>query len=274
MIVNFKPLLESHFLLLLKWLEMPHVKKFWDRDIIYTIDMIYEKYSSYVKGYKLVGQLEKPIKAFIIYDKENPIGYIQIYNAYDFLENKLLLSFPKDLGAIDVFIGEEEYLNKKLSSLIIKQFLEEYALKQYRYVFARPEFKNEKAVRSYENAGFKIIKSTDKEFLMVANKKIARLSIFDMIALELTFKKYFLENDQLWIFGSRVDFLQKGGDIDLYIETHAKTVDEAFNMKKYFAIEFENKIGEQKIDIVMNMLHHPYHLLIHEVAKTQGVRII
>ena len=53
MAITFKPLNESHFPLLLKWLESPHVKKSWDQDVTYTIELVKEKYSSYVKGYKL-----------------------------------------------------------------------------------------------------------------------------------------------------------------------------------------------------------------------------
>jgi hypothetical protein len=40
-----------------------------------------------------------------------------------------------------------------------------------------------------------------------------------------TFKKYFLSNDRLLLFGSRVDDSKRGGDIDLYIETHYETAD-------------------------------------------------
>lgn len=54
MTITFEPLHESHFPLLLKWLEAPHVKKWWNRDVTYTMELVREKYSSYVKGYKLV----------------------------------------------------------------------------------------------------------------------------------------------------------------------------------------------------------------------------
>jgi aminoglycoside 6'-N-acetyltransferase len=47
MTITFEPLHESHFPLLLKWLEAPHVKKWWDQDVTYTMDLVREKYSSY-----------------------------------------------------------------------------------------------------------------------------------------------------------------------------------------------------------------------------------
>ena len=102
--ITFTPLAESHFPLLLKWLEAPHIKAWWDQDVTYTLDLVHEKYSSYVKGYKLVDGQQKPIQGFIIHHNQNPVGYIQIYNAYDFPRSKSLLGLPENLGAFDIFI--------------------------------------------------------------------------------------------------------------------------------------------------------------------------
>lgn len=104
--------------------------------------------------------------------------------------------------------------------------------------------------------------------------KIVRLSDHDFKALKLCFTKHFLRGDRLWLFGSRADLNKKGGDIDLYIETYALSVEKAMKMKLDFLIEFEDMIGEQKIDLVLNMMNFPYPLPIHEVALTEGVRII
>ncbi len=101
-----------------------------------------------------------------------------------------------------------------------------------------------------------------------------RLSDHDLAALEKVFKKNFLSQDGLWLFGSRANLTKKGGDIDLYVETHAETIKAAIEMKKNFLWNLEQKIGEQKIDLVLNMLNFPYPLPIHEVAITEGVKII
>ncbi|MBL3285323.1 GNAT family N-acetyltransferase domain protein [Rickettsiales endosymbiont of Paramecium tredecaurelia] len=59
------------------------------------------------------------IQAFIIYSDQNPIGYIQIYNAYDFPRSKTLSALPANLGAFDIFIGEEAALQQGLGSKAI-----------------------------------------------------------------------------------------------------------------------------------------------------------
>lgn len=101
-----------------------------------------------------------------------------------------------------------------------------------------------------------------------------RLSDRDLKALEEVFKQTFLQDDNLWIFGSRVDMSKKGGDIDLYVETHAASIDNAIKMRSNFIWNLEQKIGEQKIDVVLNMINFPYPLPIHDVAKSNGVKVV
>jgi GNAT superfamily N-acetyltransferase len=154
MTITFEPLNESHFSLLLKWLEAPHVKKWWDQDVTYTLELVHKKYSSYVKGYKLVDGQQKPIQGFIIHNNQNPIGYIQIYNAYDFPRSKTLSGLPANLGAFDIFIAEESALQQGLGSKAILEFLKLHG-SQYSHMFADPDSNNIAAVKAYEKAGFK-----------------------------------------------------------------------------------------------------------------------
>ena len=152
--ITFTPLAESHFPLLLKWLEAPHVKAWWDQDVTYTLDLVREKYSSYIKGYKLINGARKPIQGFIIHNNQNPVGYIQIYNAYDFLRSKPLSGLPESLGAFDIFIGKEEALEQGVGSKAILEFLRLHG-NQYSHIFADPDSNNIAAIKCYERAGFK-----------------------------------------------------------------------------------------------------------------------
>lgn len=144
--IGFKPLSISDFPLLLKWLGARHVKQWWDQDISHTEESIAEKYSSYINSSK--------IRAFIINLDDKPIGYIQIYNAYDFPRSKPVDDLPKSLGAIDFYIGEEEYLRKGIGTKILKAFVTQ----EFDYIFVDPDLNNIAAIKTYENAGFKKIK--------------------------------------------------------------------------------------------------------------------
>lgn len=327
MTITFEPLHESHFPLLLKWLETSHVKKWWpadrsliahrssspcpeasgdrlsevggadgsvggDQDVKYTLELVREKYGSRVSSLRTEGEAIQNndsgciassstipcndiIKGFIIHNNRNPIGYVQIYNAHDFRRSKTLSGLPAKLGAIDIYIGEEVALGQGLGSKAILEFLKLRG-NPYTHIFVDPDSNNVAAIKAYEKAGFKRISEQEDtgEVWMIKRIKKVRLSDHDLDALEICFKKHFLENDRLWLFGSRADLNKKGGDIDLYVETYAQNVDIALKMKRDFLIEFEEIIGEQKIDLVLNMMHNQHPLPIHEIAKTKGVRIL
>ena len=167
--IEFKSLVEAHFPLMLKWLKTPHVKLKWDREISYTEDLVKEKYVSYVKGYKLENGEKKPISAFIIYVDNNPIGYIQIYNAYDFIRNKPLIDLPESLAAIDFFIGDADYLGLGLGVEIIKNF--DY--QDYDNILVDVSLDNLSAIKTYEKAGFKkIIEQRDNHQIWMLKENI------------------------------------------------------------------------------------------------------
>lgn len=66
-------------------------------------------------------------------------------------------------------------------------------------------------------------------------------------------KQAFLESFEkgtIYLFGSRVDDAQRGGDIDLYLVPDRKFDDERARKRK-FQILLDEYIGEQKIDVVM-----------------------
>ena len=162
--ISFKPLSVTDFENLLKWLQQPHVKKWWDANVNYTKEAIQEKYESYVDGYKKIGSEHKPIQAFIIYFDDTPIGYIQYYNAYDFSRDGYQLNnLPKSLAAIDFLIGDEDYLGKGIGSKSLELFLNSHVFTEFDYAFVDPALTNIFAIESYSKAGFKIVRSSSKE---------------------------------------------------------------------------------------------------------------
>ncbi len=88
------------------------------------------------------------------------------------------------------------------------------------------------------------------------------------------FKNNFLPTDRLWIFGSRANLQARGGDIDLYIETTDTNSESVYARKSKFISALWKKMGEQKIDVVLNMITDKLSLPIYEVAIKNGVRLI
>ncbi len=100
-----------------------------------------------------------------------------------------------------------------------------------------------------------------------------RLRDSDVDHIIESFKQYFGKDDHLWLFGSRVDLEKRGGDIDLYVETYLSQ-SEAVSKKMNFRGDLWRRIGEQKIDVVVNVLESDFELPIYESAKEEGVMLI
>jgi hypothetical protein len=105
------------------------------------------------------------------------------------------------------------------------------------------------------------------------NKQL-RLSQFEQNSIKNLFHKHFIKGDKLWIFGSRADLTKKGGDIDLYIETSILETEKITQIKIGFLVDLKQKIGEQKIDLVVNITSNSENLSIYKEAKTTGVRLV
>ncbi len=101
-----------------------------------------------------------------------------------------------------------------------------------------------------------------------------RLKAWQIDAIVSSFVNNFLPVDHLWIFGSRVNVLARGGDIDLYIETEVTDSQDATTRRINFLIELKKKIGDQKIDVVLRRLASDTKLDIYEVAQQEGVLLV
>lgn len=79
---------------------------------------------------------------------------------------------------------------------------------------------------------------------------------------------------KVWLFGSRTDEQQAGGDIDLYIETVEQNPAALLDAKLLFLKNLHKQFGEQKIDVVLHRALPEKEDGIAHVAKQQGVRLL
>jgi predicted nucleotidyltransferase len=100
-----------------------------------------------------------------------------------------------------------------------------------------------------------------------------RLSDYNIESIKKTFHEVFLDKDELWVFGSRVHPEKKGGDIDLYVETNIESASDVVSKRSTYLVKLEKRIGEQKIDLVIKRKKDKT-LLIHKIAKNEGIRLI
>jgi aminoglycoside 6'-N-acetyltransferase len=150
--ITFAPLKEDDFETLFRWLQESHVKKWWKDKEFGCLNTIIEKYSPYLEN-------KNGVWAFIVSIDGKKIGFIQYYFA---------TPGKTDGAGIDFYIGEKEYLNKGISNLIIKDFLDQKVFKLFKFCIADPDKKNIYAIRTLEKAGF-TVHSKVEDFIIMVN---------------------------------------------------------------------------------------------------------
>lgn len=155
---------ESDLPLMLKWLTNDKVLEYYEgRDVRFTKDTLAAHYLE-----------ELPCGFRVIIEFNNtPVGYGQIYQ----LSGKLFdeYEYPdngKRVFAMDQFIGEPEYWNQGIGSSFLKMmavFLKNE--KAADIILLDPHKDNHRAIRAYEKAGFKTIKSLPKHELFEGDNK-------------------------------------------------------------------------------------------------------
>ncbi|HAT1863906.1 TPA: GNAT family N-acetyltransferase [Legionella pneumophila] len=178
MTIFFRSLSEQDFPLLLKWLETPHVKTWWDSDVVWTMDKITRKYGSYLNQYKIENGKKKSIFAFIILLDEQPIGYIQYYDVCDFLNLPADKAFDfQKSAAIDFYLGEKSILGQGLGSVALKQFVQNIVFQQFDTALVTPDIKNHSAIACYQKAGFMpcLTKEEAHELWLIAKKEVSHV---------------------------------------------------------------------------------------------------
>lgn len=100
-----------------------------------------------------------------------------------------------------------------------------------------------------------------------------RLSPSHQQIIKEAVKRHFGVDTNVWIFGSRVDDQKRGGDIDLYLETSLHLAKDIVEAEIRLLVELKSKLGDQKIDLVINRIDSPENQLIHQVAKRTGIKL-
>lgn len=155
---------ESDLPLMFKWLINDTVLEYFEgRDVRFTMDTLPELYME---------ELPDGFRVIIEY-RDLPVGYGQAYRTtgemfdeYDYPDK------GQTVFAMDQFIGEPEYWNRGIGTSFLKLmavYLREQ--KSADRILLDPHKDNFRAVRAYEKAGFKIIKSLPEHEMFEGRKK-------------------------------------------------------------------------------------------------------
>jgi uncharacterized protein len=96
-----------------------------------------------------------------------------------------------------------------------------------------------------------------------------RLTQEQVEAIRISAKEVFGSGAQVWLFGSRADDDRRGGDIDLLIRPEDTNVMSSLTSKIRFLNKLEKKIGERKVDVVVEAAHDSRPIV--KIAHETGV---
>jgi predicted nucleotidyltransferase len=102
-------------------------------------------------------------------------------------------------------------------------------------------------------------------------KNIMRLTTEQVNIIKRAVVDTFGDTARIWLFGSRVDDHKRGGDIDLLIETEETDVTRIVKTELAFLVKLQRKLGEQKIDVLVDYPTRKVTPPIFEVAKQTGI---
>ena len=169
--LSFKNLSEQDFVLLHHWLNLPHVRIFYQPQPI-DLAAVKRKYLPRV-------ELNSPIRCFIIYLDRLPIGYIQTYLIEDAAD--YVLAIATDRATIDLYIGDVAWLNRGLGWLIELKFLSEIVFQIFSTdeCYISHDRENIAALKASKKAGFTYLRNfieDGKENMLLFNTRANVLS--------------------------------------------------------------------------------------------------
>ena len=154
--INFKPLLEKDLPMLHRWFNSPHVSEWWsiDGNSNPSLEEVTAKYSPRIAE-------KEHVDCYIILCGKKPIGMIQACDLDAYPEEKKTFGIEGKCTGLDLCIGEEDYVHRGLGSRIIHNFLQNVVFRDSSVECAviDPQVENKIAIRAYEKAGFKYLRT-------------------------------------------------------------------------------------------------------------------
>ena len=102
-------------------------------------------------------------------------------------------------------------------------------------------------------------------------KSKVRLSAREIEIIRVTVHRLLGDDARIHIFGSRAKMDEKGGDIDILIETEQKLDDRVASACRLVS-QLQMQLGDQKIDVIIVDPETPEQP-IHQIARQTGVML-
>jgi aminoglycoside 6'-N-acetyltransferase len=150
--LSFRAVELTDFPLLYSWRIASHVQQWWDPPASYQA--LVEEMTCKIHG-------QVPTQPFLILHDQQPVGYIQSFQVSAWPNYQASAQIAEEAVGVDMFIGNQDYLYQGLGAHILRRFVREVVFAEESVVscIIGPDPTNLIAVRAYEKAGFRYLKT-------------------------------------------------------------------------------------------------------------------
>ena len=146
------------------WMARPHWREWWgepQEELGYVKDMIEGRDTTLPFIFQLDGTDKGYIQVWFVKDQLGP----------DILEDyPWLVLLPREAVGVDLSIADQEDLSKGIGTRVLQAFVQKLRHDGYERIIIDPDPANQRAVRSYQKAGFEeipdLLGKTDDSLLM------------------------------------------------------------------------------------------------------------
>lgn len=147
--MQFDPLNSSHFSLLHRWFNQPHVQEFYSlRD--WTLEQVDQKLRSLIEP-------DSTVHAYVAMFCDKPLGYFQYYplSNHPWPDQQLAPAIIERGAGVDLFIGEPDYLGQGFGRTLTLAGITQLVWPQFEYCAVDPDVRNTTSIRMFVSCGFR-----------------------------------------------------------------------------------------------------------------------
>ena len=134
-----------------KWLQSPHVQRWWSSRETY--EEVVEHYLPAIEG-------KEPTDLYIVLLDEQSIGFVQTYLVSGHPDYAALVGAGDGVAGVDLLVGDEALTGQGIGSEILRRFVEQvvFGPPSTTSCVADPDARNVASLRAFEKAGFRVVK--------------------------------------------------------------------------------------------------------------------